>query len=115
MNRKSERKSSGIPHLAKNERDVGHPSFVRERGTIPFRCFAVLDQCGVFQGEIVPRDCSQLRRHHESVAIVKVPIPGDDDAAMDTSYATASASSSERKYLELSEIVETTIAQDVYE
>jgi diguanylate cyclase (GGDEF)-like protein/PAS domain S-box-containing protein len=34
---------------------------------------------------------------------------------MDTSYATASAASSERKYLELSEIVETTIAQDVYE
>jgi hypothetical protein len=26
----SGRKSSGIPHLAKNERDVGHPSFVRE-------------------------------------------------------------------------------------
>src|ERR1700678_1706962 len=26
MNRESEGKSSGIPHLAKNERDVGHPS-----------------------------------------------------------------------------------------
>ena len=31
MNRESEGKSSGIPHLAKNERDVGHPSFVREQ------------------------------------------------------------------------------------
>jgi hypothetical protein len=31
MNRESEGKSSGIPHLAKNERDVGHPPFVRER------------------------------------------------------------------------------------
>src|ERR1700685_197040 len=29
-NRESEGKSSGIPHLAKYERDVGHPSFVRE-------------------------------------------------------------------------------------
>src|SRR5271168_1253427 len=26
MNRESEGKSSGIPHLAKNERDMGHPS-----------------------------------------------------------------------------------------
>jgi diguanylate cyclase (GGDEF)-like protein/PAS domain S-box-containing protein len=34
---------------------------------------------------------------------------------MDTAYATPSAASSERKYLELSEIVETTSAQDVYE
>jgi diguanylate cyclase (GGDEF)-like protein/PAS domain S-box-containing protein len=34
---------------------------------------------------------------------------------MDTAYATPPAASSERKYLELSEIVETTIAQDVYE
>src|ERR1700677_2372118 len=31
MNRESEGKTSGIPHLAKNERDMGHPSFVRER------------------------------------------------------------------------------------
>jgi hypothetical protein len=31
MNRESEGKSSGIPHLAKNERDMGHPSFARER------------------------------------------------------------------------------------
>jgi hypothetical protein len=30
MNRESEGKSRGIPHLAKNERDVGHPSLVRE-------------------------------------------------------------------------------------
>jgi hypothetical protein len=30
-NRESEGKSSGIPHLAKNERDAGHPSFVREQ------------------------------------------------------------------------------------
>jgi hypothetical protein len=30
LNRESEGKSSGIPHLAKNERDVGHPSSVRE-------------------------------------------------------------------------------------
>jgi hypothetical protein len=28
MNRESEGKSSGIPHLAKNERDVGHPSLL---------------------------------------------------------------------------------------
>src|ERR1700691_3737477 len=32
MNRESEGKSIGIPHLAKNERDMGHPSFVREPG-----------------------------------------------------------------------------------
>jgi hypothetical protein len=30
MNRKLEGKSSGIPHLAKNERDMGHPSVMRE-------------------------------------------------------------------------------------
>jgi hypothetical protein len=30
MNQESEGKSGGIPHLAKNERDMGHPSFVRE-------------------------------------------------------------------------------------
>jgi hypothetical protein len=30
MNGESEGKSSGIPHLAKNERDVGHPSSMRE-------------------------------------------------------------------------------------
>src|SRR5271170_6169508 len=29
MNRESEGKSIGIPYLAKNERDMGHPSFVR--------------------------------------------------------------------------------------
>src|SRR6204780_274123 len=29
MNRESEGKSGGIPHLAKNERDVGHPSMQR--------------------------------------------------------------------------------------
>jgi hypothetical protein len=28
MNRELEGKSSGIPHLAKNKRDMGHPSFV---------------------------------------------------------------------------------------
>jgi len=28
---KSEGKSGGIPYLAKNERDMGHPSFVRKR------------------------------------------------------------------------------------
>jgi hypothetical protein len=33
MNRESEGKVSGIPHLAKNERDMGHPSFARERGS----------------------------------------------------------------------------------
>src|ERR1700733_13731603 len=32
MNRESEGKSRGIPHLAKNERDMGHPSFVKEPG-----------------------------------------------------------------------------------
>src|ERR1700689_4583172 len=35
MNRESEGKSSGIPHLAKNERDVGHPSFVRNQRPAP--------------------------------------------------------------------------------
>ena len=35
MDRESEGKSSGIPHLAKHERDVGHPSFVREREADP--------------------------------------------------------------------------------
>jgi hypothetical protein len=29
MKRESEGKHSGIPHLAKNERDVGHPSVRR--------------------------------------------------------------------------------------
>src|ERR1700722_13560668 len=33
--RESEGRSSGIPHLAKNERDVGHPSFRGEdRGVV---------------------------------------------------------------------------------
>jgi len=31
MNRESEGGSRGIPHLAKNERDVGHPAFSRGR------------------------------------------------------------------------------------
>src|ERR1700678_2616304 len=31
MNRESEGKSSGIPHLAKNKRDMGHPSLMREQ------------------------------------------------------------------------------------
>src|ERR1700678_441510 len=31
MNRESERKNRGIPHLAKYKRDVGHPSLVRGR------------------------------------------------------------------------------------
>jgi hypothetical protein len=35
MNRESEGRCSGIPHLAENERDVGHPSFVREREADP--------------------------------------------------------------------------------
>jgi hypothetical protein len=30
MNRGSEGETSGIPYLAKNERDMGHLSFVRE-------------------------------------------------------------------------------------
>jgi hypothetical protein len=30
MNRESEGRCSGIPHLAKNERDVGHPALARE-------------------------------------------------------------------------------------
>src|ERR1700689_5239990 len=36
MNRESEGKNCGIPHLAKNERDMGHPSFVREPEPIRF-------------------------------------------------------------------------------
>ena len=35
MNRKSEGRCSGIPHLAKNERDMGHPASVRDEGTRP--------------------------------------------------------------------------------
>jgi hypothetical protein len=35
MNQEAGGKSSGIPHLAKNERDVGHPSFVGERKVDP--------------------------------------------------------------------------------
>jgi hypothetical protein len=27
----------GIPHLAKNERDMGHPSLVREQEAVPTR------------------------------------------------------------------------------
>src|ERR1700735_2664064 len=30
VNRESEERCSGAPHLAKNQRDVGHPAFVRE-------------------------------------------------------------------------------------
>ncbi len=33
MNQESEGGCSGIPHLAKNQRDVGHPAFVKEPGT----------------------------------------------------------------------------------
>jgi hypothetical protein len=29
-------KVRGIPHLAKNERDVGHPSFVARKGWVKF-------------------------------------------------------------------------------
>ncbi len=35
MDQESGGKSGGIPHLAKHERDVGHPSFVREREADP--------------------------------------------------------------------------------
>jgi hypothetical protein len=42
--RESDGKSSGIPHLAKNERDVGHPSFVREPGALVI--VPVFDQAG---------------------------------------------------------------------
>ena len=31
VNLQLEGRSRGIPHLAKNERDVGHPAFVREQ------------------------------------------------------------------------------------
>jgi hypothetical protein len=34
MNRESEGKSSGIPHLAKNERDMGHPAVVFGLGRV---------------------------------------------------------------------------------
>jgi len=44
MNRQSEEKRSGIPHLAKNERDMGHPSLVRERETI-LSCAASVLRC----------------------------------------------------------------------
>jgi uncharacterized membrane protein YphA (DoxX/SURF4 family) len=40
LNRKSEGKSSGIPHLAKNERDIWHPSFVRETERVEEICIA---------------------------------------------------------------------------
>src|SRR6202044_64919 len=33
VHREPEGKISGIPHLAKNERDMGHPAFVTERGS----------------------------------------------------------------------------------
>ena len=36
-NPESEGRCSGIPHLAKNERDVGHPAFVREPEANPAR------------------------------------------------------------------------------
>ena len=34
MNRESKGRCIGIPHLAKNERDVGHPAFVRESAVL---------------------------------------------------------------------------------
>ena len=33
MNRESEGRYSGVPHLAKPERDMGHPAFVKEPGS----------------------------------------------------------------------------------
>jgi GAF domain-containing protein len=42
--RESDGKSSGIPHLAKNERDVGHPSLVKEPGALVI--VPVFDQAG---------------------------------------------------------------------
>jgi hypothetical protein len=35
MNRESEGDTRGIPYLAKNERDMGHPSFVWEQEVDP--------------------------------------------------------------------------------
>jgi hypothetical protein len=32
MNPESEGRCTGIPHLAKNERDMGHPAFVKAPG-----------------------------------------------------------------------------------
>jgi len=52
-NRESEGKSGGIPHLAKNERDVGHPSRCEgTRGEIPWKgCTEFLiDGFGLIQG-----------------------------------------------------------------
>jgi hypothetical protein len=36
MNRESEGRYSGIPHIAKYERDVGHPSFGEGTGLRPY-------------------------------------------------------------------------------
>src|ERR1700683_1652434 len=60
VNPESEGQSSGIPHLAKNERDVGHPSFVREReiaGLAFHELFVVDHELGIGAG-------SQLMQIH---------------------------------------------------
>src|SRR5271168_2323577 len=52
MNREPEGKSSRIPHLAKNERDVGHPSSVREPGVA-----SVISSLAGHQAGYLPRAC----------------------------------------------------------
>ena len=42
MNRESEGWCSGIPHLAKNERDVGHPSFAKPVKGTAFRPYVTV-------------------------------------------------------------------------
>ncbi len=51
-NRNSEEWCSGIPHLAKNERDVGHPAFVRE----PRHLFFLINERQALHAEFYPVD-----------------------------------------------------------
>src|SRR6202453_4135961 len=50
----------GIPHLAKNQRDVGHPSFVRERE----RAGLAFHELFVVDHELWIGACSQLMQIH---------------------------------------------------
>jgi hypothetical protein len=63
MNQEAGGKSSGIPHLAKNERDVGHPSFVGERKVDPLP-----------NGSIVRHGFFSALRKSSTASMVKGPL-----------------------------------------
>ena len=68
VNRESEGESSGIPHLAKNERDVGYPSLVREPGAVPLRL--TLEPLGILLQDVVIRHPRDVVGDHAGHALV---------------------------------------------